>query len=95
MHRFDPLRNPFQIEILGERECADEIDQGVNECDVDEEIDPFEDGPYQQDQRDRLGSDDIDGDDSVDDPRTPERPEETQGDREQDRDAECQEEIEH
>ncbi len=54
----------------------------VNKSYIDEELDSFEDGPYQQDERDCLFSDDIDGNDSVDDSRTPERPVETQGNRE-------------
>jgi hypothetical protein len=67
------------MEILREGERADEIDQGIDEGDVDIELDPLEDSADQQDQSDRLGSDDIDGNDPVDDAGSSERPVETQG----------------
>ncbi len=77
IHCFSPLRDPLQVEVLREGECADEIDEGVDKSDVDEELDSFEDRPYQEYERDRLCSDDIDGDDSVDDSRSLQRPVET------------------
>jgi hypothetical protein len=38
IHCFSPLRDPLQVEVLREGECADEIDEGVDESDIDEEI---------------------------------------------------------
>ncbi len=77
IHCFSPLRDPLQVKVLREGECADEIDEGIDKSDIDEELDSFEDGPYQEDERDRLCSDDIDGDDSVYDSWSPQRPVET------------------
>jgi hypothetical protein len=72
--------NSLSLEIDGCGNRHDKIEQGIDEGDVNEHVDPPIDKPHEDEDDEGLGANDIDPDDPVEDPRSIDHPIKTETD---------------